>query len=451
MQEFDPITGAPITPMNNAAMLAGGSKPMTAMDNPYQTGQANMNPNFIGNYGGPTTGMLAQEKIANLQPQIPMGASIVLDDIKSTTDSAREIAKAEKGLDSMVTQDKKYLAEARPLKPAVADISDSTAMFMAGTAPGQFGNSSWKAAADSAKNRFPNIDPSKISESDIYKGTKFAPNIEDSYGEVSERLDVANTRYNIKQDKKTKDYLLTGVTVDAEVNTKNPMNVIGPNKDLANFKPTTVKPDSENPGIEGEQSPKSVVLNYNEVNDAKLDERKRNSKPQYGAQANRDESFRNTLKKRSAALGVPDPVDSILNQDKVEDKMREERRRESIINTDFGSKAEVIKGVGYTPNPNPEKNYEKGFEPFGRLSGQAKSISSRKINGDTVLGGNQPTKQSGLGAVVQQNKKMPTGPEGKGIRGLATSVQENMGYDPLSQERLTQSRRGTKCMRVKRK
>ena len=190
MQEFDPITGALITPMNNAAMLAGGSKPMTAMDNPYQTGQANMNPNFIGNYSGPTTGMLAQEK--------------------------------------------KYLAEARPLKPA-----------------------------------------------------------------------------------KTKDYLLTGVTVDAEVNTKNPMNVIGPNKDLANFKPTTVKPDSENPGIEGEQSPKSVVLNYNEVNDAKLDERKRNSKPQYGAQANRDESFRNTLKKRSAALGVPDPVDSILNQDKV--------------------------------------------------------------------------------------------------------------------------------------
>ena len=52
---------------------------------------------------------------------------------------------------------------------------------------------------------------------------------------------------------------------------------------------------------------------------------------------------------------------------------------------------------------------------------------------------------------VNQDKKMPTGPEGKGIRGLATSVQENMGYDPLSQERLTQSRRGTKCMRVKRK
>ncbi len=385
MQEFDPITGAPITPINNAAMLAGGSKPMTAMDKPYQTGQANMNPNFIGNYSGPTTGMLAQEK--------------------------------------------RYLAEAKPLKPAVADRSDSTAMFMAGTATGQFGNSSWEAAADSAKKRFPNIDPSKISESDIYKKTKFAPSIEDSKGEVSKHLDVANTRYNIKQDKKTKDYLLTGITVDAEVNTKNPMNVIGPNKDLANFKPTTVKPDSENPGIEREQSPKNVVLNYNEVNDAKLDERIRNSKPQYGAQANRDESFRNELKKRSKALGVPDPVDSILNQDKVEDKvedkMREERRRERIINTDFGSKAEVVKGIGYTPNPNPEKNYKKGFEPFGPLSGQAKSLSTREINGATVLGGNQPTKQSGLGAVVQ--------------------------FDRLSQERLTQSRRGTKCMRVKRK
>ena len=290
MQEFDPITGAPITPMNNAAMLAGGSKPMTAMDNPYQTGQANMNPNFIGNYSGPTTGMLAQEKIANLQPQIPMGASIVLDNIKSTTDSAREIAKAEKGLDSMVTQDKKYLAEARPLKPA-----------------------------------------------------------------------------------KTKDYLLTGVTVDAEVNTKNPMNVIGPNKDLANFKPTTVKPDSQNPGIRGEQSPKSVVLNYNEVDDAKLDYRKRNSKVQHGAQANRDESFRKKLKKRSAALGVPDPVDSVL---------------------DFVSDS---------------------------------------------------------GPIFNQDKAIPKGTAGKGLRSLPISVRENMGYDPLSQERLTQSRRSTKCMRVKKR
>ena len=441
MQEFDPITGAPITPMNNAAMLAGGSKPMTAMDNPYQTGQANMNPNFIGNYSGPTTGMLAQEKIANLQPQIPLETSIVLNNIKSATDSGKDnvegatAAKGAKMPTGMVTQDR----------------SDSTAIFMAGTAPGQFNNPSWKAAADSAKKANPNIDADKIKSSDIYKPTKFAPDIENSYGEVSKHLPVVNERYGIKQDKKMKDYLLTGVTVDAEVSTKNPMNVIGPNKDLANFRPTKVKPDSENPGIEGEQSPKSVVLNHNEVNDAKLDERKRNSRVQHGAQANRDESFRRELKKRSAALGVPDPVDSILNQDKLEDKMRKERYRESIINTDFGSKVEAVKGVNYTPNPNPEKNYEKGFEPFGPLSGQPKSISSRKINGNTVLGGNQPTKKSGLGAVVQQNKKMPTGPEGKGIRGLATSVQENMGYDPLSQERLTQSRRGTKCMRVKRK
>jgi hypothetical protein len=277
MQEFDPITGAPITPMNNAAMLAGGSKPMTAMDNPYQTGQANMNPNFIGgmaNSNMPTTGMFAQEKIANLQPQIPLETSIVLNNIKSATDSGKD----------------------------------------------------------------------NVEKAIAAKGAKMPTG-------------------TVAQEKKMKDYLLTGVTVDAEVSTKNPMNVIGPNKDLANFRPTEVKPDSENPGIEGEQSPKSVVLNYNEVNDAKLDERKRNSRVQHGAQANRDESFRNKLKKRSAALGVPDPVDSILNQDKA----------------------------------------------------------------------------------------MPKGAAGKGIRGLAPNVQEKMGYDPLSQERLTQSRRGTKCMRVKRK
>ena len=199
MQKFDPITGAPITPMNDAAMSAGGSKPMAAMDDPYQTGQANMNPNFIGNYNGPTTGMLAQEK--------------------------------------------------------------------------------------------------------------------------------------------------------------------------------------------------------------------------------------------------------------VENQMEKERRSAGLINSGFAKQIEAVKGANYTPSNNPEENYDKGFEPFGRTSGQAKSIDSRKIDGVTVLGGNQPTKQSGLGAIVKvgQDKAMPKGKAGKGIRGLAPSVQENMGYDPLSQERLTQSRRGTKCMRVKRK
>ena len=56
-------------------MTAGGSRPMTAMDNPQidpvtgmpitPGGQPNMNPNFIGgmaNSNMPTTGMLAQEK-----------------------------------------------------------------------------------------------------------------------------------------------------------------------------------------------------------------------------------------------------------------------------------------------------------------------------------------------------------------------------------------------------
>ena len=152
--------------------------------------------------------------------------------------------------------------------------------------------------------------------------------------------------------------------------------------------------------------------------------------------------------------GMPNsnlPTTGMLAQENIENKMQEEKYRESMINTDFGDKIEAIRGVNYTPNPNPEENYEKGIHPFGSLSGQAKSLSSRKINGATVLGGNQPTKQSGLGAVVQQDKKMPTGDAGKGIRSLDSSVQENMGYDPLSQERLTQSRRSTKRMRVKKR
>jgi len=54
-------------------------------------------------------------------------------------------------------------------------------------------------------------------------------------------------------------------------------------------------------------------------------------------------------------------------------------------------------------------------------------------------------------AMLAQDKKMPTGDAGKGVRSLPSNVQEKMGYDPLSQERLTQSRRSTKCMRVKKK
>ena len=70
------VLGQPIANPNiNAANLAGGSRPMTAMDNPQidpltgmpitPGGQPNMNPNFIGgmpNSNMPTTGMLAQEK-----------------------------------------------------------------------------------------------------------------------------------------------------------------------------------------------------------------------------------------------------------------------------------------------------------------------------------------------------------------------------------------------------
>lgn len=36
---------------------------------------------------------------------------------------------------------------------------------------------------------------------------------------------------------------------------------------------------------------------------------------------------------------------------------------------------------------------------------------------------------------VPQDKQMPKGKEGKGIRSLPANVQEKMGYDPLSQER----------------
>lgn len=111
------------------------------------------------------------------------------------------------------------------------------------------------------------------------------------------------------------------------------------------------------------------------------------------------------------------PTTAMLAQESIEDyKMREEKYREELINTPEGERINEALGVNYTPNPNPAKNYNKGFEPFGRLSGQAKSISSRKINGATVLGGNQPTKQSGLGAVVPDQFKAKTPQEKKMTR-----------------------------------
>jgi len=113
--------------------------------------------------------------------------------------------------------------------------------------------------------------------------------------------------------------------------------------------------------------------------------------------------MRKDLKSMAMAMGkIRNPI---TPPPELENKMREERYKESLINTDFGNKIEAIRGVNYTPDSNPEKNYEKGIEPFGPLSGQAKSLDSRKIKGATVLGGNQPTKQSGLGAIVSFGKK----------------------------------------------
>ena len=79
------VLGQPIAnPSAYAANLAGGSRPMTAMDNPQidpitgmpiiPGGQPNMNPNFIGgmaNSNLPTTGMLAQEKAETIPAQNP--------------------------------------------------------------------------------------------------------------------------------------------------------------------------------------------------------------------------------------------------------------------------------------------------------------------------------------------------------------------------------------------
>lgn len=153
-----------LNPVQNSAMTAGGSRPMTAMNNPQidpitgmpitAGGQPNMNPNFIGgmaNSNIPTTGMLAQEK--------------------------------------------KMTRTMKPLPPAVPDKSDSTAMFMGGNAPGQYANPIWTPAADSAKVRFPNIEANKIKSSDIFKKG-------DQLHDITRHIPIVNKRYGTEEASK---------------------------------------------------------------------------------------------------------------------------------------------------------------------------------------------------------------------------------------------------------
>jgi hypothetical protein len=77
--------------------------------------------------------------------------------------------------------------------------------------------------------------------------------------------------------------------------------------------------------------------------------------------------------------------------------MKEERyRAEDISQGDQGYRSSQ-----YVPDPNPIKNLDVGHNMTGKHSAQAKTLDSRNINGVEVLGGNQPTKQSGLGAIVK--------------------------------------------------
>ena len=184
-----------LNPAQNAAMTAGGSRPMTAMNNPQVDpitgmpitpgGQPNMNPNFIGgmaNSNMPTTGMLAQEKY-NSELADVNGNGVTED---------WEEANAKK---FTVAQEKKMTRTMKPLPPAVPDKSDSTAMYMGGNAPGQYNNPIWKPAADSAAVRFPNIDASKIKQSDIFKKG-------DQLHEISRHIPIVNKRYGTEESSK---------------------------------------------------------------------------------------------------------------------------------------------------------------------------------------------------------------------------------------------------------
>mgnify|MGYP001096232915 FL=1 len=93
--------------------------------------------------------------------------------------------------------------------------------------------------------------------------------------------------------------------------------------------------------------------------------------------------------------------------------MKEERfRAEDISQGDQGYRSSQ-----YVPNPNPIKNLDVGLNMTGKHSAQAKSLDRRNIKGVEVFGGNQPTEQSGLGAIVKlpQEKAPIIQPQNPGV------------------------------------
>ncbi len=197
-----------LNPAQNAAMTAGGSRPMTAMNNPQVDpitgmpitpgGQPNMNPNFIGgmaNSNMPTTAMLAQEKYDAAKADI--NGNGVTEDWEEAKAKKFTVAqeKVEKLGAAAASAAAKMMRTMKPLPPAVPDKSDSTAMYMGGNAPGQYNNPIWKPAADSAAVRFPNIDASKIKQSDIFKKG-------DQLHEISRHIPIVNKRYGTEESSK---------------------------------------------------------------------------------------------------------------------------------------------------------------------------------------------------------------------------------------------------------
>jgi len=102
-----------------------------------------------------------------------------------------------------------------------------------------------------------------------------------------------------KKTNKTKDYLLTGITVDAEVDVQPGIK--------NNFKPTTVKPDSPNPGIESDNYPAKKAVSFYEYGGKDREEKQQSiidmQKAKQGGLPNaRNIKFKEELAKRAKKI-----------------------------------------------------------------------------------------------------------------------------------------------------
>ncbi len=118
---------------------------------------------------------------------------------------------------------------------------------------------------------------------------------------IKNPLQQPNKNGKSEDPPKMKDYVLTGITVDAPID----VTIGRSTKRKSNFGPTTVTPDSKNPGIIREQSPESVVINWEKGHQRRHEEKRDRAREYDGPatiQSTLNRNFRDKLKQKAKKI-----------------------------------------------------------------------------------------------------------------------------------------------------